>query len=413
MLPMQHLCRKFVTAQQLFTASLSTAPRTTRLKPSVTPRGRSFSFNEPNSHREILELPTSQGLKHLRAEYLHCSCLQSYSASHLLSPQLARGFLPTPHTKEKCKWRGLKASLPAGRALCGPYRRIASSPVRVQVSMAEGGDRAPDATRLGFIGAGQMAESLARGWDTAGVLKASQMSCTDVNASRLKEFETFGVRSCANIQEVAEHSDVLFIAVKPHVVKTVLKELSHAHALLERHLIVSIAAGITIDNMQSWAGESARVVRVMPNTPCLVGETAAAMSLGRNATVADADLVKSMFAAVGKIHTVDEKLLDAVTGLSGSGPAYIFVAIEALADGGVAAGLPRDVALSLAAQTVLGSAKMVLETGKHPGQLKDAVTSPGGTTIAGIHELEKSGFRASLMNAVLAAARRSKELSTS
>lgn len=300
----------------------------------------------------------------------------------------------------------------AGNAGLVHYSRRASNPVLAQGSMSEGGVQPPEAIRLGFIGAGQMAESLARGWDRAGVLKASQMCCTDVNASRLKEFESFGVRPCETIQEVAENSDVLFVAVKPHVVKTVLRELSHAHALSERHLVVSIAAGITIDNLQAWSGEMVRVVRVMPNTPCLVGETAAAMSLGRNASVADADLVKSMFAAVGKIHKVDEKLLDAVTGLSGSGPAYVFVAIEALADGGVAAGLPRDIALSLAAQTVLGSAKMVLETGKHPGQLKDAVTSPGGTTIAGVHELEKGGFRSSLMNAVLAAARRSKELSS-
>jgi pyrroline-5-carboxylate reductase len=161
---------------------------------------------------------------------------------------------------------------------------------------------------------------------------------------------------------------------------------------------------------QDAAGEEARLVRVMPNTPCLVGETAAAMCLGGRADDADAEMVRRLFAAVGSICRVDEKLLSAVTGLSGSGPAYVFLAIEALADGGVRAGLPRDVAQHLAAQTVLGSAKMVLETKKHPGMLKDMVTSPAGTTITGVHELERAGVRAAFMNAVYAATQRAEEL---
>lgn len=265
--------------------------------------------------------------------------------------------------------------------------------------------------KLGFVGAGQMAEALARGWDRSGVIKVDSMCAMDINVDRLKVFEDFGIRTAKNIQQVAESSDVIFIAVKPFNVKTVLEELRQKGLLSERHLIVSIAAGVTIPQLQSWAGQKVRVVRVMPNTPCLVGETAAAMSLGPDATTADAELVRRLFQAVGTIHMVDEKLLDAVTGLSGSGPAYVFVAIEALADGGVAAGLPRDVALSLAAQTVLGSAKMVLETGRHPGQLKDSVASPGGTTIAGLKELEKGAFRSLLINAVVAATDRSKEMS--
>ena len=175
-------------------------------------------------------------------------------------------------------------------------------------------------------------------------------------------------------------------------------------------VIVSIAAGITLSTLKEAAGEGARVVRVMPNTPCLVGETAAAMCLGGGATDEDAELVLTLFSAVGTIYRVEEKLLSAVTGLSGSGPAYVFVMIEALADGGVRAGLPRDVAQQLAAQTVLGSAKMVLETGKHPGVLKDMVTSPAGTTIAGVHQLEIGGVRAAFINAVQAATQRADEL---
>ncbi|CAI5983317.1 unnamed protein product [Closterium sp. NIES-64] len=265
--------------------------------------------------------------------------------------------------------------------------------------------------RLGFVGAGQMAEALARGMSAAGVVAASDMSAMDLSQERLAVFAEMGVAAKTTCKELAAASDVIFIAVKPHTVKAVLSELRDSAAITSTHLVVSIAAGVTIANLQQWAGDEAKIVRVMPNTPCLVGQTAAAMSLGGKATAEDAALVQRMFEAVGKIQQVEEKLLDAVTGLSGSGPAYVFMAIEALADGGVAAGLPRDVALSLAAQTVYGSAKMVLETGKHPGQLKDSVASPGGTTIAGIYALEKGGFRATLMNAVVAATERSKELS--
>lgn len=205
------------------------------------------------------------------------------------------------------------------------------------------------------------------------------------------------------------NADVLFVAVKPQYVSSVLQE-ARPH-LTDRHVIVSIAAGVTLERLVEAAGDAARVVRVMPNTPCLVGETAAAMCIGGRATAEDAELVSTLFGAVGRIFQLDEKLLAAVTGLSGSGPAFVFLMIEALADGGVRAGLPRDVAQTLAAQTVLGSAKMVLETGKHPGALKDMVTSPGGTTIAGVHELERGGVRAAYMSAVVAATNRANELS--
>ncbi|GMP97659.1 hypothetical protein CsSME_00045826 [Camellia sinensis var. sinensis] len=180
--------------------------------------------------------------------------------------------------------------------------------------------------------------------------------------------------------------------------------------LSEKQLLVSVAAGVNLADLQEWAGHN-RFIRVIPNTPAAVGEAASVMSLGAAATEEDGELIAKLFGAIGKIWKADEKLFDAITGLSGSGPAYIYLAIEALADGGVAAGLPRELALGLASQTVLGAASMVSKGGKHPGQLKDDVASPGGTTIAGIHELEKGGFRGILMNAVVAAAKRSQEFS--
>jgi pyrroline-5-carboxylate reductase len=202
--------------------------------------------------------------------------------------------------------------------------------------------------------------------------------------------------------------DILFIAVKPQYVETVLAEVRPY--LAASTVIVSIAAGVPLSTLARAAGAGARLVRVMPNTPCLVGETAAAMCLGGSADEGDADAVRSLFAAVGVVHRVEERLLSAVTGLSGSGPAYGFLAIEALADGGVRAGLPRDIATQLAAQTLLGAARMVLETGKHPGALKDMVTSPAGTTIAGVAALERAGLRSAFIEAVAAASARAEEL---
>eukprot|EP00239_Pterosperma_sp_CCMP1384_P004853 CAMPEP_0197859080 /NCGR_PEP_ID=MMETSP1438-20131217/33414_1 /TAXON_ID=1461541 /ORGANISM="Pterosperma sp., Strain CCMP1384" /LENGTH=270 /DNA_ID=CAMNT_0043475471 /DNA_START=192 /DNA_END=1004 /DNA_ORIENTATION=+ len=263
--------------------------------------------------------------------------------------------------------------------------------------------------RIGFIGAGMMAEALAKGFIDKGVSKATSMIATDTAEVRRKVFSDFGIATSSSNSEVVKNSDIIFIAVKPYVVREVLEETKGL--LTSDKLIVSIAAGITVDTIQAAAGGHSKVVRVMPNTPCLVGETAAAMAMGSGTDGSDEAVVKELFGAVGAIHVVAEKLLDAVTGLSGSGPAYVFMMIEALSDGGVKAGLPRDVALSLAAQTVKGAAEMVLTTGKHPGQLKDAVTSPGGTTIAGVHELEKGGMRANFINAVEAAAKRSTELS--
>ncbi|KAG2490355.1 hypothetical protein HYH03_011157 [Edaphochlamys debaryana] len=263
--------------------------------------------------------------------------------------------------------------------------------------------------RIGFLGSGQMAEALARGLMKRGLVTAERIACNDPNPARKELFKGFGATPYESNIDVARNADVLFVAVKPQHVAQVLSEVRPV--LTESHTIVSIAAGITVDKLVEAAGPDAHVVRVMPNTPCLVGETAAAMCLGGKANSDDEALVRSIFEAVGKIYTVDEKLLAAVTGLSGSGPAYVFMMIEALADGGVRAGLPRDISQALAAQTVLGSAKMVLETGTHPGALKDMVTSPAGTTIAGVHELEKAGVRAAFMSAVVAATERANQLS--
>lgn len=264
------------------------------------------------------------------------------------------------------------------------------------------------APRVGFVGAGMMAEALAKGFIKAGVASAQDVACVDTAEARKDVFRGLGATACDDLAALCARSDVLFIAVKPYAVDKVLREAAPALADGSK-LVVSIAAGVTLGALEAAAGNG-RVVRIMPNTPCLVGKSAAAMCLGSAATGADGETVKTLMGAVGSIHTVDEKLIDAVTGLSGSGPAYVFMMIEAMADGGVAAGLPRDVALNLAAGTVAGAAEMVLQTGMHPGALKDQVTSPAGTTIAGVHELERAGMRAAFMNAVTAAASRATEL---
>eukprot|EP00798_Chlamydomonas_sp_ICE-L_P032365 gene32365-5056_t len=262
--------------------------------------------------------------------------------------------------------------------------------------------------KIGFLGGGMMAEALIRGFIDKGVIKADQVSVFDPKEETREKFAEMGAHAYDNNIEVSKHSDVLFIAVKPQVVGLVMAQIKSI--LTEKQTVVSIAAGITIARLLEWTSPNMRMIRVMPNTPCLVGETASAMCLGGKAGPEDEAIIHALFNAVGKIYTLEEKQIAAVTGVAGSGPAYVFMMIEAMADGAVKAGLPRAVAQSLAAQTVLGSAKMVLETGMHPGALKDMVTSPGGTTIAAVHELERSGMRAAFMNAVTAAANRANEL---
>jgi len=265
---------------------------------------------------------------------------------------------------------------------------------------------------IGFIGAGKMGAALARGFIHAELVSPKDIIAGDPHdAARKKFVEVVGAEITKSNAEVARFAALVILAVKPDHVAGALTELRGAFT--NNHLLISIAAGVTLAKLESALPAGARVIRVMPNTPALVGAGASAFALGKSATAADGELAKKLLSAVGVAFEVREPLLDAVTGLSGSGPAYVYQFIEALSDGGVAAGLPRDVATKLAAQTVLGAAKMVLETGQHPGALKDQVTSPGGTTIEGLHELEKGRMRAIVMSAVRAATEKSKKLGQS
>lgn len=262
---------------------------------------------------------------------------------------------------------------------------------------------------LGFLGAGKMASALARGFVAAGLTEPDRVVASDpFEAARELFQKSVGCRTTDNNRKVLEESDVLILAVKPNLVLSVLEEIRpDFHS---RHLLISIAAGISLRTLEAGLNKESRVVRVMPNTPALVGASATGFAAGAAATSQDAALVRNLFSSVGTVVQLEEKLLDAVTGLSGSGPAFVYMIIEAMSDGGVAEGLPRDVATQLAAQTVWGSAKMVLETRLHPAVLKDMVASPGGTTIEGIHELEKGNVRSSLINAVRIAAEKSRQL---
>jgi pyrroline-5-carboxylate reductase len=263
--------------------------------------------------------------------------------------------------------------------------------------------------RIGFLGAGQMASALARGWTTAKLVSPEEGLASDPSPEARAMFsERSGWKAVPSNRDVVVDSEVLVLAIKPQAMSSVISDV---RSLIKTHqVIVSIAAGVTLQRLTDEIGEGRRIIRVMPNTPCLLGASATGYSPGPAATAEDIELVHRLFNAIGKAYRLPEHLLDAVTGLSGSGPAYVYVIIEALSDGGVRAGLPRDVATGLAAQTVLGAARMVLETDLHCGELKDMVTSPGGTTIAGLHALERGGVRAALMDAVEAAAKRATEL---
>jgi pyrroline-5-carboxylate reductase len=262
---------------------------------------------------------------------------------------------------------------------------------------------------LGFLGAGKMATALARGFVRARLVAAKQVLASDPSpAARAAFAKEVGARTTASNAEVARFATLLVLAVKPEQVNGVLADIRQQFTA--QHCLISIAAGVPLAKLEAGLGAGARLIRVMPNTPALVGASATAFAPGKSARPADAALAQKLFSAVGLAFQVKEALMDAVTGLSGSGPAYAYLFIEGLSDGGVAAGLPRDVATRLAAQTVLGSAKMVLETGQHPGVLKDMVTSPGGTTIEGLHELEKGKLRGTVISAVRAATEKSRKL---
>lgn len=263
--------------------------------------------------------------------------------------------------------------------------------------------------KIAFLGGGNMAEALIKGVVASGICPAYRMTVTDVSPGRLAALNrSYGIAGQRSNIEAARAADIIVLAVKPQVIDAVLREI--VPVANRGKLVISIAAGVTISRIEQALPAAPRVIRVMPNTPALVLAGAAGISAGTSATEADVALAKDIFGAVGRVVVVDERMLDAVTGLSGSGPAYVFTVIEALADGGVKMGIPRPLALELAAQTVFGSAKLVFETREHPAKLRDMVTSPGGTTIAGMHELEKGKLRAALMSAVEAATKRSREL---
>jgi pyrroline-5-carboxylate reductase len=262
---------------------------------------------------------------------------------------------------------------------------------------------------IGFLGAGKMATALAQGFVKAGFVTPKQIIASDTSEAASGAFaKEVGAKTTAFNPDVMKFADVIILAVKPDQVAGVLSEIRADFT--EKHLLISIAAGVTIAKLEAGLGTGARVIRVMPNTPALVGASASAFAAAKAALPADVEIAQKLFSAVGVAFQVKETLLDAVTGLSGSGPAYVYLFIEGLSDGGVAAGLPREIATKLAAQTVLGAAKMGLETGMHPGTLKDMVTSPGGTTIEGLHELEKGKIRGTVISAVRAAADKSKKL---
>lgn len=262
--------------------------------------------------------------------------------------------------------------------------------------------------QIAFVGGGQMAEALIGGLLSAKLCGPDRIWATDTVAGRLDHLKTrYGIRVGGQNREAVAWADVVVLAVKPQVLDGVLKEIG---AQLSHALVVSVAAGVPIRRIADACDPKTRIVRTMPNTPAMVHEGMTAMAIGPGVAEEDVTCVRNMFESVGKVVPVEERLMDAVTGLSGSGPAYVFLAIEALTDGGVKMGLPRDTAGLLAAQTVLGAARMVLETGQHPARLKDQVTSPGGTTIAGLHQLEQGGLRATLIDAVEAATQRSQEL---
>jgi len=264
--------------------------------------------------------------------------------------------------------------------------------------------------RIGFIGAGNMATALIKGILKANLVPSDFVSASDVDIEKLDSLKSeYGINVVFKDNEkLVTESDIIVLAIKPQIFEKILKEI--APKLDKSKLIISIAAGISTEYIENIVEKDLKIVRAMPNTPALILEGATAIAPGAHAAEDDLRIAYKIFDAVGKVAVVDESQMDAVTGLSGSGPAYIFMIIEALSDAGVKMGLSRSVAMKLAAQTVMGAAKLQIETDMHPGRLKDMVTSPGGTAIAGIHTLEQGGLRTTLINAVESATMRSIEL---
>ncbi|MCF8008794.1 MAG: pyrroline-5-carboxylate reductase [Halanaerobiales bacterium] len=264
--------------------------------------------------------------------------------------------------------------------------------------------------KLCIIGLGKIGTAMVHGILNSKLYSKEEIIGCDINVKNLKDNKKYeNIETINDNVDGAKRADAILLAVKPQVIDHVLEEVSEA---VKGKLVISIAAGISNSHLKEKLPLDVRTIRVMPNTPILVKAGISAVAAGRNATQDDIKLVYKIFSGVGQVVKVDEKLMDAITGLSGSGPAFIYIMIEALADGGVLTGISRELAIKLTAQTMLGSAKMVLETKNHPGLLKDMVPSPGGTSIRGIEVLEKHGIRGILIDAVKEATLRSKELNT-
>jgi pyrroline-5-carboxylate reductase len=265
------------------------------------------------------------------------------------------------------------------------------------------------ANTVGLIGCGNMGRALVLGLLAAGKHQRADLIASDADGSRRQALSSeLGIEVVADNRAVVAKAAVLVLAVKPQIIGDVLADL--APVVAPHHLVISIAAGVTAATVEQRLGGKVRVVRAMPNLPAIVAAGATALAAGSHATAQDVEQARTLFDSVGRTVVVGEAQMDAVTGLSGSGPAYAMLVIEGLADGGVQMGLPRSVALLLATQTVYGASRLLLETGEHPGQLKDRVASPGGTTIAGIDALEQGGVRYTMMNAVKVATERAQLL---
>lgn len=264
-------------------------------------------------------------------------------------------------------------------------------------------------TTIGILGLGNMGEALLKGILRGHLISPEQIMVSDSSSKRLRYIhKEYKVATTPSNEALVRSSSLVFLVIKPQVVSSVLSEIRQA--VTQSHLLVSVVAGLTISSITAGLGGRRKVIRVMSNAPALIGEGATALAPGEGIEEKELKNVEHIFDALGRVVIVQEKDMDVITGLSGSGPAYLFMVMEALADGAVRMGLSREVALFLAAQTTLGAARMVLETGLHPAVLKEKVTSPGGTTMAGIHQLESDGLRGTLMSAVKAATERSAEL---
>src|SRR5712692_4196477 len=330
-----------------------------------------------------------------------------------------------PRSRRSCPWTGARGPRRHGarapvhgheRRLRGRHRRRSDAGAGWHGHLRpparpEGDTVSIKGKKVGFLGAGNMGEAMIKGLLQAGLVPAASIGATDVRRERLEQIATqYGIRSAKSNPALVAESDVVILAVKPQIMASVLHEIAGS---VDGKLLISIAAGLPTRMLRAQLGRPARLIRVMPNTPALVLEGVTAIARADGLEAGDLETAQELFGAVGRVVVLEEDALDAVTGLSGSGPAYVAIVIESLADGGVKMGLDRATAMTLAAQTVLGSAKLILETGTHPGQLKDMVASPGGTTIAGISALEEGGVRRTFISAVERATQRSRELGKS